>query len=112
MRKKTEKTMDIEQKRIREKETVSRMIKIYCHGNHGTKGDVLCEECKELLEYAGTRVERCPHIETKTFCSSCKTHCYQPKMREKIREVMKYSGPRMMFYCPGMAIKHLLEKMN
>jgi hypothetical protein len=30
-------------------------------------------------------------------------------MREKIREVMRFSGPRMIFHHPIMAIRHLIE---
>jgi hypothetical protein len=30
-------------------------------------------------------------------------------MREKIREIMRFSGPRMIFYHPIMAIRHLIE---
>ncbi len=30
-------------------------------------------------------------------------------MREKISQVMKFSGPRIMFYHPIVAIKHILE---
>jgi hypothetical protein len=47
--------------------------------------------------------------ETKTFCSNCNVHCYKPEMREKIREVMRFSDPRMIFYHPIMAIRHLIE---
>ena len=28
---------------------------------------------------------------------------------EKIREVMRFSGPRMIFYHPYLAIKHVIE---
>ncbi len=100
---------DIAKKRQKEQRTVEFMIGIYCHGNHKTKGRELCPECRELAEYARARVEHCPHMETKTFCSSCKTHCYKPEMREKIRKVMKYAGPRMIIYSPKMVIMHLLE---
>jgi hypothetical protein len=48
-------------------------------------------------------------METKTFCSNCKVHCYKPEMREKIKEIMRFSGPRMIFYHPIMAIRHLIE---
>ncbi len=48
-------------------------------------------------------------METKTFCSNCKVHCYKPEMREKIRIVMRYSGPRMLFVHPVMCLKHLIE---
>jgi hypothetical protein len=30
-------------------------------------------------------------------------------MREKIRVVMRYSGPRMMFSHPILAIKHVMD---
>jgi hypothetical protein len=30
-------------------------------------------------------------------------------MREKIREVMRFSGPRMIFYHPITAIRHVIE---
>lgn len=96
-------------KRNKEKETVKLMIRIYCNGNHGTSKDMLCDDCRSLAEYATTRVEHCPYMETKTFCSNCRTHCYKPEMREKIRTVMRWSGPRMIFHNPVMAIQHVIE---
>lgn len=48
-------------------------------------------------------------METKTFCSNCRVHCYKPAMREKIRQVMRFSGPRMLFYHPMLAIRHVVE---
>ena len=99
---------NIEAKRQREKETVSQMIAIYCKKQHGTKHG-LCEECTELEDYARLRSDKCPFMETKTFCSNCKVHCYKPDMREKIRAVMRVSGPRMLFVHPFMAIRHVIE---
>lgn len=99
---------NIESKREREKQVVSLMIRIYCKGNHHTK-DGLCPECRELDDYARLRADKCPFMEEKTFCSNCKVHCYKPAMREKIRLVMRYSGPRMMFHKPVMAIRHVIE---
>lgn len=98
----------VESKREREKETVSLMIRIYCKKNHGTKHG-LCKECAELEEYARMRSDKCPFMETKTFCANCKVHCYKPDMREKIRKVMRFSGPRMIFSHPIMATRHLIE---
>ena len=98
----------VQSKREQEKQTVSLMIKIYCNKNHHTK-DTLCEECNQLNVYAKLRSDKCPFMETKTFCSNCKVHCYKPEMREKIREVMRFSGPRMMLYNPVMAIRHVIE---
>ena len=101
--------MNIKDKRAREKHVVGEMIALYSRGNHGTKGGNLCEECAGLLAYAHERSDKCPYMENKTFCSSCKTHCYKSEMREKIRTVMRYSGPRMMTVHPVMAIRHLIE---
>lgn len=99
--------MDTQTKRQREKETVSLMIRIYCRKNHG--GKALCPDCAALDAYARMRSDKCPFMETKTFCSNCKVHCYQPEMREKIRTVMRFSGPRMIFYHPVLALRHVME---
>ena len=99
--------MDIKPKREREKETVSLMIRLYCRKKHGSKE--LCPECAALDAYARQRSDKCPFMETKTFCSNCRVHCYKKDMREKIREVMRFSGPRMIFHHPIMAIRHVIE---
>lgn len=98
--------MTSEEKRKAEMATVKKMLEIYCRAHHGNNLS-LCEECEALFDYARARVERCPHMETKTFCSACQTHCYAPKMREKIREAMRYSGPRMLLHAPVMALRHM-----
>ena len=97
-----------ESKRDREKKTVSLMIHIYCKKKHGSKNN-LCSKCAELEKYAMLRSDKCPFMETKTFCSNCKVHCYNAEMREEIRRVMRFSGPRMIMYHPAMAISHLIE---
>ena len=99
--------MDVKTKREREKETVSLMIAIYCRKKHGSK--TLCRSCAELDAYARLRSDKCPFMETKTFCSNCKVHCYKKDMREKIREVMSFSGPRMIFHHPIQACRHVIE---
>ena len=98
---------EIESKREREKKTVALMIRLYCRKKHGSKE--LCPECAALTEYAMMRSDKCPFMETKTFCSNCRIHCYRKDMREKIREVMRFSGPRMNFHHPVMAIRHVIE---
>lgn len=102
--------MDITEKREKEKQTVQFMIALYCHKKHSTKKGELCEEREKLYAYACKRIEHCQHMETKTFCSKCKTHCYAPEMKEKIRDVMKFSGPRMLLYNPVLAMKHMISQ--
>ena len=103
--------VDINKKREKEKKTLRVMIGVYCRGKHKHKGE-LCPKCQELLDYALLRTEKCPFMETKTFCSACKVHCYSKEMQEKIKEVMKYAGPRMLFYHPVLAVRHLIETKN
>lgn len=101
---------NIANKREWEKSVISEMIALYCAGNHKDRphnDDGLCEECAELTRYSCARTDRCPNMETKTFCSNCPVHCYKPQMREKIRTVMRYSGPRMLFHHPIHAVRHL-----
>ena len=95
-------------KREREKRMVSEMIALYCRKKHHTKGG-LCPECADLEAYARMRSDKCPFMETKTFCSNCKVHCYRPEMRESIRAVMVFSGPRMIFHHPLVTVRHMIE---
>lgn len=69
---------NIAAKREQEKRIVSLMIRTYCRGHHGTRQG-LCPECQTLQEYALLRADRCPFIETKTFCSNCRVHCYKAR---------------------------------
>ena len=99
--------MDVQTKHEREKELVSQMIALYCRKKHG--GKTLCPDCAALDSYARQRSDKCPFMETKTFCSNCRVHCYRPEMRERIRAVMRFSGPRMIFHHPVIALRHVIE---
>lgn len=103
-------SLKIEKKRNKEQLVVAEMIALYCCKKHGTgKKEGLCPDCEKLCEYARARSEHCPFMEEKTFCSNCKIHCYKLDMREYIRKVMRFSGPRMILYHPGMALWHLIS---
>ena len=93
-----------------EKRVAEQMIRLYCQKNEGHKE--LCPRCKELLDYAHSRLDRCRYGEDKPTCKKCPTHCYRPEMREKIKMVMRWSGPRMVFYHPLAAIRHLLREIK
>jgi hypothetical protein len=103
--------MDKGERRIeREKKTIDAMIGLYCHDHHGTKGKGdLCEDCQNLLNYAFARIGHCVFNPDKPTCKNCTIHCYAPAKKEKIKEVMRYSGPRMMLHKPVLAIAHLLD---
>jgi hypothetical protein len=96
-------------KRIeREKEVVSKMIELYCRKRLGLSE--IDEEYTALMEYAHRRLDGCKYGEKKPACKRCPIHCYKPEMREKIRAIMRWAGPRMMIYDPIAAIRHLFNK--
>lgn len=99
----------VEQKRLKEQRVLEEMVAIYCKHHHADyKRGQLCPVCQDMADYAKQRSEKCPFMEHKTFCNNCKVHCYKPERREEIRKIMRYSGPRMLYVHPGMAIWHLV----
>jgi len=51
----------------------------------------LCPDCSRLLKHGIAKLRLCPY-DPKPMCKKCETHCYAPGYREKIREVMRFSG--------------------
>ncbi|HAX73353.1 MAG TPA: nitrous oxide-stimulated promoter family protein [Firmicutes bacterium] len=90
----------------KEKEIIEVMIKLYCMKQHGHK-ETLCMECDELLEYAHKRLTVCKFGDKKTACQKCPIQCYKKDMKRKVKDVMKFSGPRILLYHPIFFIKHL-----
>ena len=94
----------------RECKTVEVMISLYCQRHH--HNSKLCAECVELTNYALERLKKCPFREGKTICAKCPVHCFPPIMREKIRAVMRYAGPRMTHRHPMLALFHFIDRMR
>ena len=92
----------------REKRIVRKMLELYCR--HHLHLDTMSEEYKHLADFACRRLDHCKYGEQKTACKNCPTHCYAPKEREQIREVMRWAGPRMFWYSPIEAIRHLINQ--
>jgi hypothetical protein len=92
----------------RERKTLEAMIRLSCRNRHAYRGKP-CDECTELLDYARERLHKCPFQEGKTTCAKCPTHCYKPAMRERVRAVMRYAGPRMLYRHPVLAFYHYLD---
>jgi len=85
-------------------------ISIFCRENHRTeaknafltkddrlrrtldnKNLLLCPDCSKLLSHGIAKLLLCPY-DPKPMCKKCPTHCYAPGYREKIREIMRFSG--------------------
>jgi hypothetical protein len=95
----------------REKETIRAMIGLYCRGHHAPASGP-CAECHELLDYAFGRLDRCRFGAAKGPCARCPVHCYKPAMRERVRQVMRYAGPRMLCRHPILALLHQLDGLR
>ena len=93
----------------KEKDVITKMITIYCRSKHKSSKQ-LCSECDALNTYALQRLERCPFGEGKPTCGLCSIHCYKKDMREKIKTVMRYAGPRLFFIHPIVTIKHMIRE--
>lgn len=89
-----------------EKRVIVCMIRIYCLKHHHQ--DQLCDECRQLQNYALNRLSHCRYGENKSFCNKCPTPCYQKTHKDQIRRIMAFSGPRMLFHHPIIALKHFL----
>lgn len=79
---------------------------MFCRHHHAQP----CADCQALREYVEKRVKRCTFGPAKPVCSHCKVHCFKPEMRRRIREVMQYAGPRMLYRHPLHALRHLIHK--
>jgi len=68
-----------------------RFVEVYCKHHHPPAQGSVCEQCQNLIDYARTRLERCPY-DPKPKCKDCRTHCYKPNYREHMKAVMRFSG--------------------
>ncbi len=57
----------------------------------GDKQFLLCSDCQRLLSHGMAKLLLCTQ-DPKPMCKKCQIHCYAPGYREKIQEVMRFSG--------------------
>jgi hypothetical protein len=92
----------------RELATVRAMVHLYCCEHHGARTG-LCAGCDDLMAYATRRLDRCVFGDDKPTCANCKVHCYSADMRERVRIVMRFAGPRMLWRHPLLDVAHLVD---
>ncbi len=92
----------------REAATIKVMVGIYCKHHHQLNvAD--CPECSEIQNYALDRLHYCPYQEGKTSCKKCPLHCYKPNMKDEVKRIMRFSGPRMALRHPILTIFHFID---
>lgn len=96
-------------RRDREFKTIAAMLRLYCRAHHHPDGRTLCDACADLQDYARLRLLRCRFGEDKPTCAKCPVHCYKPDLREQVRQVMRWAGPRMPLRHPLLSLYHLID---
>ena len=100
----------LDDKKAKDIRVLGDFVSIFCRENHQTettsifsmkdaklrtvwddKELVLCQDCCKLLTHGITKLLLCSY-DPKPMCKKCATQCYAPGYREKVREVMKFSG--------------------
>ena len=93
----------------REAKTIEVMIRKHCRDKGHSADGQLCQECQDLLAYALKRLACCPYGHKKPVCNKCQIHCYRAKEKQQIADVMRYSGPRLIFSNPILAMDHMIK---
>ena len=100
----------LDAKKSRDIRILANFVSIFCRQNHqdqakgnfnvkdiklrqslGNKAFLLCPDCQKLLHHGIAKLLMCPY-DPKPMCKKCQTHCYAPGYRERVREVMRFSG--------------------
>jgi len=96
---------------LREKKTLEIMAMLYCKRVHKTPKP-MCDRCREVYEYSVLRISSCPRKSYRGVCKGCTIHCFKDEYREEIKKIMRYSGPRLLFKHPLLAIAHVLDGLK
>jgi hypothetical protein len=104
-------------KKSKDIRVLSEFISIFCREKHpgqakdafpirdtrlrqalGDQELMLCQDCTKLLNHGTAKLLLCPY-DPKPMCKKCETHCYAPGYRERIQEVMRFSGLYLVKHC-------------
>lgn len=94
--------------------TLEAMAQIYCDAHHiGMNKDAvnLCIECREAVIATLNRTQVCPngHIHN---CQDCDIKCQRGDGQSRIKAIMAYSAPRMLWRHPLMTFTYLRKKFQ
>ncbi len=105
-------------------ETLNKFFNIYCQNKHQNQtrkkynitynntsfqlDTNLCNECKELLEYAIQKLQNCPYKE-KPKCRKCPNPCYDKQEYKQMAKIMRYSGMKLGLTKAAKKLKSLFK---
>ena len=105
----------VNEKVDRDVKVLSMFIQVYCEKKHASEEKFqwepsarlselgllpkphLCKDCIDLMDYSANRRSLCP-LDPKPTCRKCEIHCYQSDYRDRIRDVMRFSGKHFLMY--------------
>ncbi len=116
---------ELDRRTRRDLRVLARFVEVFCNDQHNrdvrrpivTKvcdlaqiaghSPCLCPNCTRLLNHACVKRIHCP-MQPKPACKDCPAHCYHPTYREQMREVMRYSGRKLVLSGRLDYLLHLL----
>lgn len=104
----------LSRQQIKDMKVLITFVETYCRARHGSAaghqvtvaippelsafhpdGLTLCANCAGLVAHAFEKRRLCP-LEPKPSCKKCHIHCYSRQYRERIREIMAFSGRHLI----------------
>lgn len=97
----------------KDRKTLEAIGRIYCDAYHEGPKDAsgLCPACRETVDATLARTQACP-FNHEGNCQDCEVHCQRGAAQKRIREMMRYSAPRMVFRHPLMTAGYLRKKIS
>ena len=98
----------------KDRATVEAIGRIYCKRYHREASkDVsgLCESCRRAVDLTVDRAQACPNNHEEN-CEDCAIKCQRGDDQKRIKEIMRYSAPRMLVRHPLMTIEYLRKKLR
>lgn len=92
---------------VKDIKVIARFTEVWCAGQHhdgkqpltvcpGVPPLTLCPDCTAFLQYAVKKRLCCPLEAEKPTCRRCRIHCYAPQQRALVKQIMAWSGRRMI----------------
>ena len=92
--------------------TLEAMARIYCskwHAASAKDAAGVCEECRTAVEATFNRADACPYDHAHN-CQDCTTKCQRGENQERIKQIMRYAAPRMIYRHPLMTFEYLRKR--
>lgn len=96
----------------RDLKTLEAIGRIFCNAHHpdADRDEAgLCPACRNTIDATFARTATCPNHQ-RSNCEDCAVKCQRGDAQARIKEIMRYSAPRMLFRHPLMTLEYLRKK--